>query len=403
MHKKTDVHGVARRGRQVACVGCSHLYLSVGLQNGTIFKMAEFKHLARQIRNETSSIALIAGIGLALAFMLAIVRIVILWVDIRALAAGDAALLILQGCFQDMALVLALAMTALGWSVLRGPARGLRPHVVVFMTVALLVLGLGGANISAIRLLGEPLTLDWVKYSDLLHSRETMNSIWPLFTWQLAAGGGGSALVLVGLSALLGVALHARREVLATLPFLSLAGLLALFAATYVKQPVKPGKLSNPVTAFVQSVFSPGLDATSFSQHANDPASSVVALVGTVPPSIRPDVPAGQIRNVIFYAMESTPAKLTEGFGGTYPIMPNLVRYAAMGRKFTNVYAHAPASNYFLVSAIAGIVPELSADSMTYSHPDLQLDTIGDVLTGQGYRAGFPILPTTTFKTRQPS
>ncbi len=351
--------------------------------------MAVFKQLAHHIWKTTSSIALISGIGLALGLMLAVVRIVILWADIRQLAAGDAAVLILQGCFQDMAFVLALTMTALGWSVLRGPARGLRPHVLVFMTLALLILGLGGANISAIRLLGEPLTLDWVKYSDLQHSRETMNSIWPLITWRLVAGGGAAVLAFAVLSALVGVALDARREVLATLPFLSLAGLLALFAATYVKQPVTPGKLSNPVAAFVQSVFSPGLDASSFSQHANDPASSVVALVGTVPPSTRPDVPAGQIRNVIFYAMESTPAKLTEGFGGTYPIMPNLVRYAAVGRKFTNVYAHAPASNYFLVSAIAGIVPELSADSMTYSHPDLQLDTIGDVLTGQGYRAGF--------------
>jgi lipoteichoic acid synthase len=369
--------------------GFVDVYQSGDFQTGTIIRMLVVTQVARHIRHEASSRALIAGTALILALLLIFARIVILRADLVGHGVADAILLVMHGIFQDMVFVLCLTMVALGWSMLRRGARGMRSHVIVFMIVALLALVLGGVNITAVRILGEPLTIGWVKYSDLQNSGETLNSVQHLISLPLAAGAIAALLAFILLSAVLGAALDRKPALLSALPFLSFLALLVLFGTTQFARPITLGKLANPAFAFSQSLFAPDLDASQFAQGDDGQTDSVIDLVGTVAPSPRPDVPPGKIRNVIFYVMESTPAKYTEGFGGPFPVMPNLVRYTTMGRKFTNVYAHAPASNYFLVAAIAGIVPELSVDSMTYNHPDLRLETIGDVLTQQNYRAGF--------------
>jgi lipoteichoic acid synthase len=342
--------------------------------------------LFRQLWHKASPRALIAGVALILALCLIVARGVILWGDLRTLSAGDAVVLLLHGCFQDMAFLLALTMAFLAWSLLRGHAEGMRAHVAVFVLVALLVLVQGAGNITAVRMLGEPLTLAWVQYSDLLYSRETMNSVNHLIGPRLIGLAVAGVILFFVLSGIVAALLHRRPAVLSALPYLCCLGLLVLFVASQSARPVNPGKLSNPAVAFAQSLYATGLSTA----HLEAPTTDTVRdLVGTVPASTRPDVPAGQVRNVIFYAMESTPAKYTEGFGGNYPVMPNLRKYLPMSRAFTNAYAHAPASNYFLVAAIAGIVPELSADSMTYSLADTPFISIGHVLRDQGYRTGF--------------
>nr|WP_239025579.1 sulfatase-like hydrolase/transferase [Roseibacterium persicicum] len=103
----------------------------------------------------------------------------------------------------------------------------------------------------------------------------------------------------------------------------------------------------------------------------------------------RPELPDGAIRNVVVIAIDAVSTRYIEGFGGEYPITPNIRRYQAQGMTFDNAYAHVPASNYFLVTLLAGMVPELTPDSMTYAYEALELPTLSGALAARGYRTGF--------------
>jgi len=54
-------------------------------------------------------------------------------------------------------------------------------------------------------------------------------------------------------------------------------------------------------------------------------------------------------------------------------LTPNLRASLSNALAFDNAYAHVPASNYFLVSAFASLIPELSAISTTYKTGDTDL------------------------------
>ena len=81
-------------------------------------------------------------------------------------------------------------------------------------------------------------------------------------------------------------------------------------------------------------------------------------------PLTRPAAPAKPIRNAIIFAYESTPANQTTAWGGPHDVTPHLTKALDHAVAFSRAYAHVPASNYFLVSIFAALVPELSPISM---------------------------------------
>ena len=342
-------------------------------------------------KKSVSARLLIVGTGLTLALFLTGLRILILKNELSDLSLLEGLVLVVRGSLQDWAFVLFIVLAALGSIWRLGATHGLSWRVVAFVAFSGLILLWGIANVSSVRLLGEPVTMSWILYSDIFNSTYILDSILHIFNLKLVLTAAAVTTVFVVISFLSAVLLEKWVEIgwKAFLAALTLMILLTSFGAGIGDGQIGRGKLSNPTIAFGLSFFSEGRLTPDFAETGDGSSVSFKQMLGRAKPSQRPDTESGQIRNVVLFILESTPTKYTQGFDGIYPTTPNLLKYSAVGRKFTNAYAHAPASNYFLVSAMAGIIPELSPFSMTYSYPNLRLESIADVLKARGFRTGF--------------
>lgn len=256
-------------------------------------------------------------------------------------------------------------------------------------SVLVLTCVIGLLNVTAVRMLSGPLTMDWVRYSDIGKTDVILDSIFSLLPFEKLLVG---ALVLTGVFGFSRWAAARPLPVLVPKSIVGLAIALVLFATVTGDgaDSVQPGKKRNPVLAFTQSVFSDG---------GQESLSRLAQNNGDIPQQIWPferveglDAPAKPktpIKNVVLFAFESTPAKQSEGWGAVHPVTPNLKASLDRGLAFDRAYAHVPASNYFLVSAFGAMIPELSPISMTYTRPDLDFDALPEVLNEAGFRTGF--------------
>ena len=346
-----------------------------------------FENVTRNVRKATSQPAFVLGTAFTLGLFLTGLRFLILKPELSNSSPPDAMALMARGSLQDWTIVLFVALITLGLSHNDGDETKFRWSGVVFLVFGNLMLLLGMANTIAVPMLGEPLTLAWIKYSDVFNSPNTFDSLLHLMNFGMVLAVAVTLVAFNVLSLLLAGVLNrwfrfGWQAVFVAAPYSAL--LIAIGVGTgNIPASNISGKLTNPAFAFVYSLYSPDRFIPNFEQ------DEFHVPLETAPPSIKPEIEPGQIKNVLFYILESTPAKYAEGFGGAYPVTPNLVKHSAIGRRFTNAYAHVPASNYFLISLMAAIVPELSSNNMSYSYPDLRLETIATVLNDQGFRSGF--------------
>ncbi len=344
-----------------------------------------------KIKSAASPIGLIYGAAIALAAILTGLRLVILRGDLAGMALSESIAVVLRGSYQDWVVVFCSGLVALFVCARLKSQRGRWRVALAYLAICILLLLWGAANPVAVRLLGEPVTISWLRYSDIFNSTYIFDSIFHILSPAMMVAGAAGVVAFVALALAISVPVHRflgtgwRSVFFAGLPMVAILALGLGNGDSTLSQ----GKLSNPAVAFFQSIFSEGRLTSDFAGLVDGTGVPAKPPVGKAVPIARPEFEPGQIRNVIVIAMESIPAKYTQGFGGTFPVTPNLLKYSAIGQKFDNAYAHAPASNYFLVSLMAAIVPELSPYSMTYTYPDLNLETIGQVLKAQRYRTGF--------------
>ncbi|MCA0045098.1 sulfatase-like hydrolase/transferase [Celeribacter litoreus] len=312
-----------------------------------------------------------------------VLRLIALRPDMDGLRASLVGQLFLQGIWQDWLILLLLTYGVL--TFLRGAARPVARRMLTGMYVVSLsvILLWGAVNITALRMLGAPVTADWVAYSDVAHTDVIFDSL----PHVLSMSG-----VLMTLSLLVvvfgGARVLARERFPGAGPLLGVYGVSVVLGLALISTPVAGSaeRRVNPLVAF----------ARSFSQSATPDALILLQNVGDVTQAFervsgapRPSEPAIPIRNVVFFAYESTPARQTQGWEGAYPVTPNLAAALDHGIAFDRAYAHVPASNYFLVSAFAGIVPELSSVSMTETHTADNLPNLPSVLGAAGMRTAW--------------
>ena len=346
---------------------------------------------SQRFENAASTRVFIGGAGFVLAAFLTGLRILILKADLSGTSVMEGVALIIRGSRQDWAVVLCIVIVAITLSYRRPPARGITKGVVAFLFVSVLLLIWGVANVSAVRMLGEPVTISWIHYSDILNNsvivEQVLHQFDPALLLIIAA-----ILIAFIVTAILCATLLERglktgwRRAFIVLPFILLP---MTFGIGGDSLRVNQGKLSNPAIALGVSFLKGGRFTAPFEGLDDGPSTYTELPLEPATPVARPDFTRGQIKNILIIALESTPAKYTDGFGGEYGLTPNLFKYSVMGHTFTNAYAHAPASNYFLVSLLAAVIPELSPHSMTYNYTNLELETISDVLKKRGYRTGF--------------
>jgi len=255
--------------------------------------------------------------------------------------------------------------------------------ILVFFAVAAFL------NLTAVKMLNGPLTMEWVRYSDIANTDVILDSLLDLVSF-------GKVLAVVAIVAAVTFLAHlaATRSLPGFAPrvLISMAIAVMLLGAVLAETTfgVEPGKKRNAVLAFTQSLFSDG---------GQESLDRLAEVNGTLEKQVWPfdrvaglDIPAKPkvpIKNVVLFAFESTPAKQSEGWGGTYPITPHLKSSLENALAFDRAYAHVPASNYFLVSAFGSMIPELSPISMTYTRPDLDFNALPEVLNDAGFRTGF--------------
>lgn len=346
--------------------------------------------LRQAVSDSRSSRLLILAICAALLVILVASRVVILLPELSVGAVTDGFDNLFAGILQDLLLSLAIAAAALA---AHAALPRVRRAAIVWATLAIgtLIAAYAVANVEIVRILGEPLTVDWLRYSDFLSG--AINGI----LYSVSGHGLFLALAIpVAFTALsatcAAILLHLDRLA----PRLTAgAGCLAVVALVYAGVSATPtapqAKLSNPVLAFAKSAMfaaRTGLDDAEAAPHPFGIGENIRrATEAGAAPLDRARL-AG-IENVILFVMESVPAEYVYDYASAQPVTPNISRYSSRALRFENIYAHAPATNYSLFSLLTSIVPELSSTGMTEKYPRLPLASIANVLSGRGYRTAY--------------
>ena len=256
----------------------------------------------------------------------------------------------------------------------------------LWMALALGLLFLGYVNMFAVGILGGPIVRDWIHYSDIANTDVILDSIFYLAT-PARVGVLFSVAALVFFGARGVQRLIDPAHIVKTIMVVGVTALCGLLLTPSISPGIRDGKLANAAWALIGSYVNP---------QSVDLAGLTGATIRLSPPDLgravpipRPAVAKGAIQNVIVIAIDAVSTRYVQGFEGRYANTPNILRYQAQGMAFLNAYAHVPASNFFLVTLLAGVVPDLTRESMSEGPSAQSLYTLSEELAQRGFRTGF--------------
>ena len=344
------------------------------------------KKFISQATNDISESRLVGGVALALAASLFLLRALMLAVELGQSSMLGGFQMLVKSSWQDLGLVFLLTSVFLGINLLVKSKRAKRRAVVAFGIVCLIVLLWGLANVEIVHLLGEPFTLDWLYYSDYLVSKDAISYTLYSLNFDLILRSillaGAFCLSSVFFAAVLKRGFYRLHPNLLVVILAAISGFYLCLEDGSIVAP--RAKTLNPVVAFSNSIIfqkSLLLNNSLNNNFAEDqiPAEQKMALKKF------PDT----IRNVIFFVLESTPAEYIQNYNGIYPVTPNMLKYKDRSMRFDNIYVHAPATNFSLVSLLTSLYPKLASRSITQLHPDIPMITIANILAEQGRQTAF--------------
>ena len=266
----------------------------------------------------------------------------------------------------------------------------------VYIGAVLLSLIITFLNIKAVQILGRPFNYQWLYYSDFLRGPDVKNVIFSNVSWKLLLNifALAIALLIVSYFLNLGVNFFLYKKNLSNAILITFLGLLFIYlplANWYIsKKQWEYSKLENPIISFLQSIITSKkipflftmktqIDSEDFQLSGYRPLES-----SSIQNSRHP-----RIKNIIIFVLESVPAEYIEAYGGSYPVTPELNKYIKQSALFKNIYAHAPATNYSLVSLLCSIYPWISFYSVTEKYPEINLPSLSTELKKYGYRTAF--------------
>jgi lipoteichoic acid synthase len=260
-----------------------------------------------------------------------------------------------------------------------------------FAVLCVISLIVGILNIRIVSALGKPFNLQWLYYSDFLKSTDAKSTISTNLSPSYLSN--VFLLTLAGICSVIIIILVAeitvRSERSKKAAFVSLGSLFVgylVFAGINIAGSKRNyDKLSNPFIAFAESLdfFSerPELftmsipDSLQFSIKKN---------------KLKAELSSGHnIKNVLLFVMESTPAEYIDSYNSKFKATPELARLSVNAIQFENIYAHAPATNLSMVSLLGSVYPWLSCFTLTNEHPELRFPTLSSELKQRGYRTSF--------------
>ena len=246
-------------------------------------------------------------------------------------------------------------------------------------------------NIKAVEMLGTPFNYKWLYYSDFLGSVDARNALTSNLNLEMIIN-------IIALCTSLYILKEILQSVLERLftfkygrvfSYTFSAVLVAIYTFSFIKAGKTfndPGKLQNPVVAFIVSVidsnFNPDILTTAVTKEYFEEFDKNKN-------SCPRKTDSSRIKNVVLFVMESVSSKYVDMYTSNYHATPVLSSYFNQSLIFENAYAHAPSTNISMVSILAGIYPWISYKSITKEHPDIKHPTISSELKKQGFRTSF--------------
>jgi lipoteichoic acid synthase len=270
-----------------------------------------------------------------------------------------------------------------------------------FFALSLGLLAVYIAHISVMKFLFKPFTYQWLYYSDFLGSFDAHQAIAANMNGEMIAVAGALvALFLIG-RWLLGrilARLFTTRHAVALPGALVAAGIAGLVVSGWqlTVQKVPYSQTAQPIIAFAASLPF----GSSGVIHVADAADDVSDFVPREQPSadlvqwtgLKTGAAAGadrQVRNVIFYVMESVAAEYVGLYGSMLGATPELDRRRNEALIVSDAYAHSPTTTMSMVSLLTGTYPWVTQRLVTSEHPDIDLTSISSLLKSQGYSTAF--------------
>jgi lipoteichoic acid synthase len=353
--------------------------------------------LTTTTRTEINSSVIIFSTGVALCALLLVIRAYILgfgWNIVRSPFTQFPKMLV--GAYYDFLFV---AVVTLVFLIVLQAARNhitlQRIIYIVFVNIALVLLGLALLNIKMVQMLGSPFNYRWLYYSDFLRAAEKGPSIHAMLTWKI---------FLLAFTMIIGMALtsmlSARGIRLILTKHISAKSLTIYIALIFLLYFIVGGwymnninhwnytKLENPTFSLLYSVVARDTPKLFTMNTPFGPEDFLVAAERPKAITMTNRDHTGT-SNVLIYVLESVAAEYLEAYGGTYPVTPELNKYRNQWIMFKNIYSHAPTSNKALVSMLCSVYPRISYTAITKENPGITLSSLSSELKQRGYRTAF--------------
>ncbi len=336
------------------------------------------------------------SLGVALGLMLMLIRCDLIGYSFWSFLHYKDLWVVLACCYWDLQVVAGstLAALLLLWTC-RGRAGVLRLVRWGYAGFALMTLIFGLVNLGAIGMLGAPVNFPWLYYSDFLTSLDARNAMKEQLTVGKVLGFIGAVLALfLGGRGIRTVvrwcqARGAGRHLLVGSSVVCLV-YFAVMVWLYWWGDRNYNKNANPMVALVQSVFTE--DQPSIFELPTDVSTADIAVARERQDASVPATGSAadsQVRNVIYFVLESVPHEYVETYGGKYPVTPTIKAMHSRSLSMTAAYSHAPTTSKSIVSSLCSVYPWVSFRVLTKDHPKNNLVSLPKILGQRGYRTAF--------------
>jgi arylsulfatase A-like enzyme len=336
----------------------------------------------------------IAAIGIVLAAYLARQRVV--WVLAHSPGESGAARLrgLVAAPFEDLLYVLLLVAGFSAATWLLGRATRWRRLVWwLYLVVVVLSVIFSIVNLIALTRLRQPISYQWLYYSDFLLSLDVFNTMHSLLNWILVRNTILLSLFVVIAGMVLARVLEpllARERVrrrLLPATAVAVATYILVAASELGASGIEHPYRANPVAFLLASFARPGqYQGLATVRTPIGPEDFAPTTPSRPVASARPGSP---IRIVFFFVLESVRASDVGAVGGRRGITPTIDSAARFARVYPNAYAHVPSTGHSLVSMLLSVYTPHSFRILTRESPTIALPSLAEALGRQGYRTGF--------------
>jgi len=255
----------------------------------------------------------------------------------------------------------------------------------VFAGFAILSIAICIINIKVTTLLGRPFNYQWLYYSDFLMSADASSAIGNNIDKHSLLAYLIMILTAVPLGWLM-YQLFVKNPVITSIIF---AVFFSIGCFAKNDSSVDDGKTENPVIYFVSSLLQRNGLPILAKKNGVDINEFIKKNKNVLQPQYASKFRAANIKNVIVFVLESTPAEYITPYNSIYQATPFLDSIKSSALFFDAAYAHEPATNSEMVSFLCGSYPYISYKTITAEKPEIGWPSISSELKKNGYRTSF--------------